>query len=184
MAFLTGAILIMDYVFSNAAVARSFTTYLGTAIGVSAESKWRITTRESSVLNMILTALHIIFIMFVIIMGFWRGDSKNFTEPSDPTRPSGFFPFGASGMFNGAALVYLSYIGYDAVSTLAEEVKNPVTDIPIGVTAFVILVTVLYCLMATSMSMLLPYDLICCLGRDAIDTISRVNSILNAPEEH
>ncbi|KAF5770532.1 putative amino acid/polyamine transporter I, cationic amino acid transporter [Helianthus annuus] len=189
MAFLTGANLIMDYVFSNAAVARSFTTYLGTAIGVSAESKWRITitslpkgfneidfiavlviiiltviicysTRESSVLNMILTALHIIFIMFVIIMGFWRGDSKNFTEPSDPTRPSGFFPFGASGMFNGAALVYLSYIGYDAVSTLAEEVKNPVTDIPIGVTGCVILVTVLYCLMATSMSMLLPYDLI------------------------
>ncbi|MFS7982216.1 putative amino acid/polyamine transporter I [Helianthus anomalus] len=116
MAFLTGANLIMDYVFSNAAVARSFTTYLGTAIGVSAESKWRITitsllkgfnqinfiavlviiiltviicysTRESSVLNMILTALHIIFIIFVIIMGFWRGDSKNFTEPSDPTRP-------------------------------------------------------------------------------------------------
>lgn len=188
-AFLTGANLIMDYVFSNAAVARSFTTYFGTAIGVSADSKWRITisslpkgfneidfiavvvisiltiiicysTRESSVLNMILTALHILFIMFVIIMGFWRGDSKNFTKPSDPTHPSGFFPFGAPGVFNGATLVYLSYIGYDAVSTLAEEVKNPVTDIPIGVTGSVILVTVLYCLMATSMSMLLPYDLI------------------------
>ncbi|CAI9273193.1 unnamed protein product [Lactuca saligna] len=188
-AFLTGANLIMDYVFSNAAVARSFTTYLGTAIGVSAESKWRITisslpkgfnqidfiavvvisiltivicysTRESSVLNMILTALHILFIMFVIIMGFWKGDSKNFTTPSDPSHPSGFFPFGAPGVFNGATLVYLSYIGYDAVSTLAEEVKNPVTDIPIGVTGSVILVTVLYCLMATSMSMLLPYDLI------------------------
>ncbi|XP_023767676.1 cationic amino acid transporter 6, chloroplastic [Lactuca sativa] len=188
-AFLTGANLIMDYVFSNAAVARSFTTYLGTAIGVSAESKWRITisslpkgfnqidfiavvvisiltiiicysTRESSLLNMILTALHILFIMFVIIMGFWKGDSKNFTTPSDPSHPSGFFPFGAPGVFNGATLVYLSYIGYDAVSTLAEEVKNPVTDIPIGVTGSVILVTVLYCLMATSMSMLLPYDLI------------------------
>lgn len=189
MAFLTGANLIMDYVFSNAAVARSFTTYLGTAIGVSAESKWRITisslpkgfnqldfiavlviiiltviicysTRESSVLNMILTALHILFIMFVIIMGFWKGDSKNFTEPSDPRHPGGYFPFGATGVFNGAALVYLSYIGYDAVSTLAEEVKNPETDIPVGVTGSVILVTILYCLMATSMSMLLPYDLI------------------------
>ncbi|KAL8247502.1 hypothetical protein R6Q59_008718 [Mikania micrantha] len=189
MAFLTGANLIMDYVFSNAAVARSFTTYLGTAIGVSAESKWRISiaylpegfnqldfiaviviiiltviicysTRESSVLNMIFTALHILFIMFVIMMGFWRGDPKNFTQPSDPTHPGGFFPFGAPGVFNGATLVYLSYIGYDAVSTMAEEVKNPVTDIPIGVTGSVILVTVLYCLMAISMSMLLPYDLI------------------------
>ncbi|KAJ9540771.1 hypothetical protein OSB04_027277 [Centaurea solstitialis] len=189
MAFLTGANLIMDYVFSNAAVARSLTTYLGTAIGVSAESKWRITisslpkgfneidfiavlvisiltviicysTRESSVLNMLLTALHILFIMFVIIMGFWRGDSKNFTQPSDPRHPGGFFPFGAPGVFNGAALVYLSYIGYDAVSTMAEEVKNPVSDIPIGVSGSVILVTILYCLMATSMAMLLPYDLI------------------------
>ncbi|XP_076957328.1 cationic amino acid transporter 6, chloroplastic-like [Bidens hawaiensis] len=186
MAFITGANLIMDYVFSNAAVARSLTTYLGTAIGVSA---WRITiasmpkgfneidfiavvviiiltliicysTRESSVLNMLLTGLHILFIMFVIIMGFTRGDSKNFTKPADPTHPSGFFPFGAAGVFNGATLVYLSYIGYDAVSTLAEEVKNPVLDIPIGVTGSVIIVTVLYCLMATSMSMLLPYDMI------------------------
>lgn len=189
MAFITGVNLIMDYVLSNAAVARSFTTYLGAVVGVSAESKWRITisslpkgfnqidfiavlvilvltiiicysTRESSVVNMILTALHILFIMFVIIMGFWKGDSKNFTKPSDPNHPSGFFPFGAPGVFNGATLVYLSYIGYDAVSTLAEEVKNPVTDIPVGVTGSVILVTVLYCLMATSMSMLLPYDLI------------------------
>lgn len=110
---------------------------------------------------MILTAIHIIFIVFVIMMGFWKGDVKNFTEPSDPGHPGGFFPFGAPGVFNGAALVYVSYIGYDAVSTLAEEVKNPVTDIPIGVSGSVILVTILYCLMAASMSMLLPYDLVC-----------------------
>nr|XP_043633636.1 cationic amino acid transporter 6, chloroplastic-like [Erigeron canadensis] len=189
MAFLTGANLIMDYVFSNAAVARSLTIYLKTAIGISAETKWRITisslpkgfnqidfiavfviiiltiiicysTRESSVVNMVLTTLHILFILFVVIMGFWKGDVKNFHEPSDPNRAGGFFPFGAPGVFNGATLVYLSYIGYDAVSTLAEEVKNPVKDIPVGVTGSVLLVTILYCLMATSMSMLLPYDLI------------------------
>ncbi|KAI7733426.1 hypothetical protein M8C21_003580 [Ambrosia artemisiifolia] len=184
-AFLVGANLVLDYVLSNAAAARSFTTYFGIAIGVSAESKWRITVSflpngfnqidiiavliililtliicYSSVLNMILTAVHILFILFVIMMGFWKGDMKNFTEPSDPKHPGGFFPFGAPGVFNGAALVYVSYIGYDAVSTLAEEVKNPVTDIPIGVSGSVILVTVLYCFMAASMSMLLPYDLI------------------------
>uniref|UniRef100_A0A6M2FCU1 Cationic amino acid transporter C-terminal domain-containing protein n=1 Tax=Populus davidiana TaxID=266767 RepID=A0A6M2FCU1_9ROSI len=187
-AFLTGANLIMDYVMSNAAVARSFTAYLGSAIGIST-SKWRLvvhvlphgfneidifavlvvlaitliicySTRESSVVNMVLTALHILFIGFVILMGFWKGDSKNFTEPADPKNPSGFFPFGAPGVFNGAAMVYLSYIGYDAVSTLAEEVHNPVKDIPIGVSGSVIIVTVLYCLMSASMSMLLPYDMI------------------------
>ncbi|KAJ6717471.1 CATIONIC AMINO ACID TRANSPORTER 6 CHLOROPLASTIC [Salix purpurea] len=187
-AFLTGANLVMDYVLSNAAVARSFTAYLGSAIGIST-SKWRLvvrglpdgfneidvfavlvvlvitliicySTRESSLVNMVLTALHILFIGFVILMGFWKGDWKNFTEPANPDNPSGFFPFGAPGVFNGAAMVYLSYIGYDAVSTLAEEVHNPVKNIPIGVSGSVIIVTVLYCLMAASMSMLLPYDMI------------------------
>ncbi|KAH7855796.1 hypothetical protein Vadar_029004 [Vaccinium darrowii] len=188
-AFLTGANLILDYVLSNAAVARSFTAYLGTALGISTAAKWRITisalpkgfneidffaviavlvitvvicysTRESSVLNMVLTSLHILFLVFIIVVGFYKGEWKNFTEPADPVHPGGFFPFGASGVFNGAAVVYLSYIGYDAVSTMAEEVRNPVKDIPIGVSGSVIIVTVLYCLMAASMSMLLPYDMI------------------------
>lgn len=188
-AFLTGANLVMDYVMSNAAVARSFTAYLGTAIGVSTD-KWRFTvhslpegfnqidivavivvlivtlvicysTRESSVVNMVLTGLHILFIVFVIAIGFWKGDWKNFTEPGDPkNHPSGFFPYGASGVINGAAMVYLSYIGYDAVSTMAEEVRDPVKDIPIGVSGSVVIVTVLFCLMAASMSKLLPYDMI------------------------
>ncbi|RZB43391.1 Cationic amino acid transporter 7, chloroplastic isoform B [Glycine soja] len=187
-AFLTGANLVADYVLSNAAVARGLTAYLGTTIGISS-AKWRLTvpslpkgfneidfvavavvllitlvicysTRESSVVNMILTALHILFIAFVIMMGFWRGNWKNFTEPANPHNPSGFFPHGAAGVFKGAALVYLSYIGYDAVSTMAEEVRDPVKDIPVGVSGSVVVVTVLYCLMAASMTKLLPYDVI------------------------
>lgn len=109
---------------------------------------------------MVLTALHILFIVFVIVVGFLRGEWKNFTEPGDPKHAGGFFPFGVTGMFNGAAMVYLSYIGYDAVSTMAEEVKNPAKDIPIGVSGSVILVSFLYCLMAASLSALLPYDMV------------------------
>ncbi|KAH1030433.1 hypothetical protein J1N35_042607 [Gossypium stocksii] len=78
----------------------------------------------------------------------------------NPNSPSGFFPYGPAGVFNGAAMVYFSYIGYDAVSTMAEEVRYPIKDIPIGVTGSVVIVTILYCLMAASMSMLLPYDMI------------------------
>ncbi|KAE8670643.1 Cationic amino acid transporter 7 [Hibiscus syriacus] len=187
-AFLTGANLITEYVMSNAAVARGFTSYLGAALSIPT-TKWRFvlpflpngfneidliapavvliitliicySIRESSVVNMILTGLHIIFIAFVILMGFWRGDWNNFSRPENPQNPFGFFPYGASGVFNGAAMVYLSYIGYDAISTMAEEVRDPSKDIPIGVSGSVIIVTVLYCLMAASMSMLLPYDMI------------------------
>lgn len=117
-------------------------------------------TKQSSVVNMTLTAIHILFIAFVIVFGFWKGDWKNFTEPGDPKNESGFFPHGAAGVFKGASLVYLSYIGYDAVSTMAEEVRNPAKDIPIGVSGSVVLVTVFYCLMAASMTKLLPYDMV------------------------
>ncbi len=109
---------------------------------------------------MVLTALHISFIAFIILMGFWQGEWKNFTESGNPKHPSGFFPFGAPGVFKGASMVYLSYIGYDAVSTMAEEVRDPVKDIPVGVSGSVVIVTLLYCLMAASMSMLLPYDMV------------------------
>ncbi|OAY71683.1 Cationic amino acid transporter 6, chloroplastic, partial [Ananas comosus] len=189
-AFLTGANLIMEYVFSNAAVARSFTAYLGTAIGVDTPEKWRVTvsflpkgfnqidllavgvilliticicysTKESSVLNMVLTTIHIAFILFIIVMGFWRGEWRNLTHPADPAKDAGgFMPYGIGGVLNGAAMVYVSYIGYDAVSTMAEEVSEPTRDIPVGVSGSVALVTVLYCLMALSMSMLVPYDAI------------------------
>ncbi|KAK8595461.1 hypothetical protein V6N13_016828 [Hibiscus sabdariffa] len=174
-AFMTGANLVTEYVMSNAAMARGFTSYLGAAMGIST-TKWRFVlpflpdgfneidvvapavmliitlvicyiTRESSVVNMILTALHILFIAFVISMGFWRGDWNNITHPGNPNNPSGFFPYGASGVFNGVAMVYLSYIGYDAVSTMAEEVRSPVKDISIGLSGSVVIVTILYCLM-------------------------------------
>ncbi|XP_020580390.1 cationic amino acid transporter 6, chloroplastic-like [Phalaenopsis equestris] len=189
-AFLTGANLVMEYVFSNAAVARSFTAYLGTAIGVETEEKWRITiaglpngfnnldplavglililtlcicysTKDSSKLNLVLTATHLFFILFIIVIGFWRGEWKNLTLPASPeNHAGGFMPYGVGGVFNGAAAVYMSYIGYDAVSTMAEEVKSPARDIPMGVSGSVVIVTLLYCLMAASMTLLVPYDAI------------------------
>ncbi|KAB1222799.1 Cationic amino acid transporter 7, chloroplastic [Morella rubra] len=177
----------MDYLMSNSAIARSFTAYLASTIGVATD-KWRLTVSTlpkgfnqidmvtvvlvliitlincyralASAVNTVLTKLHILFIAFVIVVGFWQGDWKNFTEAADPKHhPSGFLPYGISGVFNGAAMVYLSYIGYDAVSTMAKEVRDPVKDIQIGVLGSVILVTIFYCLVAASMSKLLPYDM-------------------------
>jgi basic amino acid/polyamine antiporter, APA family len=46
--------------------------------------------------------------------------------------PRSFAPFGARGVFNGASLLFFSYVGFDAIATTAEEVKNPARDIPIG----------------------------------------------------
>lgn len=187
-AYMTGANLLMEYVLSNAAVARSLTSYLGVAIGSDTDG-WRFkvdvlmagyneldllavaiivlitlcicySTKESSVFNMVLTALHLGFILFIIAIGFAKGENRNFSEPANRTSPGGFMPYGVTGVFNGAAIVYFSYIGYDAVSTMAEEVKYPVKDIPIGVSGSVVIVTVLYGLLAAAMCKLVPYDLI------------------------
>eukprot|EP01018_Ginkgo_biloba_P012117 Gb_10486 [translate_table: standard] len=188
-AYITGANLIMEYVLSNAAVARSFTSYLGTAIGLDNVDSWRFkidgladdfneidlpavaliflvticicySTKESSVFNMLLTVLHVGFILFIVILGFTKGNSKNFTHPENPKSLGGFTPYGVNGVLNGAAIVYFSYIGYDAVATMAEEVKYPARDIPIGVSGSVIIVTLLYCLMSAAMCKLVPYDMI------------------------
>jgi amino acid transporter len=109
---------------------------------------------------MVVTMLHLGFILFIIVISFAKGDVKNLTEPANPTNPGGFAPYGVNGVFNAAAVVYFSYIGYDAVSTMAEEVKYHATDIPIGVSCSVIIVTVLYCLMATAMCTLVPYHMV------------------------
>ncbi|KAE8702116.1 Cationic amino acid transporter 7 [Hibiscus syriacus] len=149
--FLTGANLITEYVMSNTAVARGFTSYLGAAMGIST-TKWRfiLPFLPNGFDEIDLIAPTVVMTITLVICYSTRESSVN---------PSGFFPYGASGVFNGAAMVYLSYIGYDAVSTMDDEVRDPVKDIPIGVSGSVVIVTVLYCLMAASMSMLLTYDM-------------------------
>lgn len=108
---------------------------------------------------MVLTAVHISLILLIVAIGFAKGSVRNMVHPMNPEKnPGGFLPYGASGVLSGAANVYLSYIGYDAVSTMAEEVKHPAKDIPIGVSGSVAIVTVLYCLMAAALTMLVPYD--------------------------
>ncbi|KAL3697213.1 hypothetical protein R1sor_011289 [Riccia sorocarpa] len=186
-AYFTGANLILEYVLSNAAVARTFLSYLVSVFTTRGADSWRVktsvmsdgfnhldfaalalvvvitiilcySTKHGAIFNLVVTLVHLVFIFFIIIAGFALGDRKNLTQPGFKSSPGGFTPYGLPGIFNGAAVVYFSYIGYDAVSTMAEEVKNPGKAMPIGVAGSVIIVTVVYCLMATSICLLQPYD--------------------------
>ena len=69
-------------------------------------------------------------------------------------------------MFDAAAIAYFSYVGYDAVATLAEETVKPARDIPIGIVGSVIIATALYCLLCLSLTFLLPYDQVGPSGRE------------------
>jgi basic amino acid/polyamine antiporter, APA family len=68
-----------------------------------------------------------------------------------------FQPNGWHGTFTGAALVFFAYIGFDAVSTVAEECKNPARDLPIGIIASLIVCTILYVVVGAVFAGLIPY---------------------------
>ncbi|KAJ0018438.1 hypothetical protein Pint_11915 [Pistacia integerrima] len=68
-----------------------------------------------------------------------------------------FLPFGAGGVFREAAIVYFAYGGFDNIATMAEETKNPSRDIPIGLRGSMSIITVIYCLMALSLTMMQKY---------------------------
>ena len=70
---------------------------------------------------------------------------------------STFAPTGFSGIGRGAAYIFFAYIGFDAVSTTAQEAKNPQRDLPIGIIASLILCTILYILVAAVLTGMVPW---------------------------
>ncbi|XP_042512891.1 cationic amino acid transporter 6, chloroplastic-like [Macadamia integrifolia] len=179
--YFAGANILMEYVLSNAAVARSFTEYLSSTFGAIDKNSWRVevgglatgynrldftavalvlllticlcySTKGSSNLNLVMTIFHVVFFGLIIISGFCNGSGENLIHPR------GLAPFGVRGVFDGAAMVYFSYIGYDSVSTMAEEIKNPSRALPVGILGSVLIVSVLYCLMALSLCFIVPFN--------------------------
>jgi len=91
--------------------------------------------RESSTFNVIMTVFNIGVILFVIVLGSIFVDTANWKP---------FTPFGFRAVFVGTGKVFFAYIGFDAVTTLAGEVKNPKRDMPIGVVGTLFIATALY----------------------------------------
>jgi APA family basic amino acid/polyamine antiporter len=97
-------------------------------------------------------------IIKIIVLLFFIGTAIYFVSPSKmaanwvPFQPNGW-----RGTFTGAALVFFAYIGFDAVSTVAEETKNPTRDLPIGIIASLIICTVLYVIVGAVFAGLIPY---------------------------
>ncbi len=82
---------------------------------------------------------------------------KDWLRPLDDAVRSPFAPYGFSGIMVGAALVFFSYIGFDSISTHAEEAVNPQRDVPIGILASLIICTILYMLVSAVITGMEPY---------------------------
>lgn len=102
-------------------------------------------------LNLVMTVFHVVFFGFIIIAGFYNGSTDNLIKPN------GLAPFGVKSIIDGAAIVYFAYIGYDSASTMAEEIQNPSKILPIGIVGSVLISSVIYCLMALSLCLMVPY---------------------------
>lgn len=99
--------------------------------------------------------VHVIVILFIIIAGLTKANTKNYRD---------FDHYGTRGIFQASAVLFFAYVGFDAVSTMAEETKNPARDIPIGLVGSMLVTTTLYCLMAVTLCLMVPYGSI---DRDA-----------------
>jgi basic amino acid/polyamine antiporter, APA family len=104
--------------------------------------------RESARFNAIMVGIKILVLTFFIIVGFTYVQPANYT----PFAPTGF-----AGISAAAAIVFFAYIGFDAVSTVAEETRNPQRNLPIGIIASLIICTVFYAVVAAVFTGLISY---------------------------
>lgn len=82
---------------------------------------------------------------------------KHWLDPIDAAVRSPMLPFGVSGMMIGAALVFFAYIGFDSISTHAEEARHPERDVPIAILSALVLCTILYMLVSGVLTGMVPY---------------------------
>jgi basic amino acid/polyamine antiporter, APA family len=125
--------------------------------------------RESAGLNAALVGVKVMIVLFVISVGAFYINPANW-KPLAPYGYSGISFFGhlvagqsdaggaPLGMLAGAAVVFFAYIGFDSVSTHAEEAKRPNRDVPIGIVASLLICTVLYIGVAAVLTGMVPYD--------------------------
>lgn len=112
----------------------SFLTYVG--------------IRESKKTTNFLVVFKIAVILFVIVIGFFYVEPSNWTP---------FMPNGFEGVLRGVSAVFYAYIGFDAISTTAEECKNPQRDLPRGMIYSLVICTVLYILISFVLTGMVPF---------------------------
>ncbi|KAL5547391.1 hypothetical protein UlMin_007078 [Ulmus minor] len=184
IAWLVGWSLILEYTIGGAAVARGITPNLalffggeeklpaflarhtipelgGVVIDPCAAILVIIVTvllclgiKESTLVQKIVTTINVSSLLFIIIAGGYLGFKNGWVGYEIK---SGYFPFGINGMFAGSAIVFFSYIGFDSVTSTAEEVINPQRDLPLGIGIALSVCCILYMLVSAVIVGLVPY---------------------------
>lgn len=176
-AWLVGWALILSYGIGNAALASSFSdnlTGLLTSFGVALPAAWTATpgaggivdvpaalvvglitllllrpVKESATANALLVVLKLGVLVVFLAVAIPRADAANLVP---------FAPFGVTGILGGAALVFFAFLGFDAISTAAEEVRDPQRDLPRGIIGSLVVTTILFVAIALALTAVAKYD--------------------------
>jgi basic amino acid/polyamine antiporter, APA family len=130
-------------------------------------------TKESAFVNGIIVAVKIAVVLTFIILGWKYINNSNYDPyliPATEPGHAGFFDHGWGGIIRAAAIVFFAYIGFDAVSTAAQEAKNPKRDMPIGILGSLVICTILYILFAHVMTGVTSYTTFA--GKDGIAPVA------------
>lgn len=181
IAWILGWDLILEYGFASAAVASGWSGYFQTLLsGFGLELPHALTSAfnpdkgtyfdiTAAVITLIITFLltrgvkeaaranGIMVAIKIIVVFIFIGVGVFYVQPAN-WHP--FLPFGFSGVTAGAATVFFAYIGFDAVSTAAEEVKRPQRDLPIGIIASLAVCTVLYIVVSLILTGIVPFHML------------------------
>ncbi len=123
--------------------------------------------RESARANNIMVVIKLIVLSVFIVLGAWHIDMANYTP---------FAPNGWRGIHQGAAIVFFAYIGFDAISTAAEETKNPQRNMPIGILGGLAICTLIYVIVGVVATGLVPYQQL-----KASDPLARALEVAGLP---
>ncbi|AWG24368.1 amino acid permease [Flavobacterium kingsejongi] len=197
VAWIIGWDLVLEYAVAAATVSISWSRYLGKFLGgygIHIDDAYMLSpfeggvinlpavlivivmslvlmrgTRESAFVNGIIVLLKVTVVLVFIAVGWQYIRPENYT-PYIPKNTGTFGEFGFSGIIRAAAIVFFAYIGFDAVSTAAQEAKNPKRDMPIGILLSLGICTVLYVLFAHVLTGVVNYQAFA--GKDGIAPVA------------
>ncbi|XP_073957059.1 cationic amino acid transporter 2 isoform X2 [Choristoneura fumiferana] len=195
IAFIIGWNLILEYIIGAASVVKALSEYLDSlldkAISTNLEAIMPLDSphlarypdlfafsvimlfsvglafgvKESTKFNNFCTGVNLCVVLFVIISGCFKADSKNWRIPASEVPKSaskdfgsgGFAPYGLAGIIKGAAVCFYGFIGFDCVATAGEEARRPQKTIPFAVVASLLVVFLAYCGVSSVLTLMMPY---------------------------